>query len=105
MEFMMSIEKKFLKSKPVCKLKFRLAGHDVEGARSVAVAGEFNDWSADQLPLKQAKDGSWSASLDLEANRDYQFRYVINGTEWMNDPEADWYVPNGLNAENSVISL
>lgn len=101
----MSIEKKFLKSKPLCKLKFRLDGEAFDGVQSIGLAGEFNNWSPDELFLKRAKDGSWSTTLDLEPHREYQFRYVIDGTEWINDPEADRYVPNGIGTENSVIAL
>lgn len=101
----MSIEKKFLKTKPVCKLKFQVSGGVFDHANSVSVAGDFNGWSKEDLPLKRGKDGSWSASIDLESNRDYQFRYVVDGNEWVNEPEADLFIHNGIGEENSVVSL
>jgi 1,4-alpha-glucan branching enzyme len=101
----MSLEKKFLKSKPVCKVKFRVSGEPFASASCVALSGDFNGWSIDQLPLKRAKDGSWSVSLDLENNREYQFRYVVDGSHWANEPEADRFAFNGIDADNSVLVL
>lgn len=101
----MSIEKKFLKSKPICKLKFHVSGDLFDQASSVSVAGDFNGWSMEDLPLKRGKDGSWSGTIDLESNRDYQFRYVVDGKDWVNEPEADHYIHNGIGEENSVASL
>ena len=101
----MSLEKKFLKSKPVCKVKFSVSGEPFATASSVSLSGDFNDWSVDQLPLKRARDGSWSVSVDLENNREYQFRYVVDGSHWTNEPEADRFAFNGIDAENSVLVL
>ena len=101
----MSLEKKFLKTKPVCKVKFSLTGELYTTASSVSLAGDFNAWSIDELPLKRSKDGSWSVSVDLENNREYQFRYVVDGNQWVNEPEADRYAYNGIDSENSVIVL
>ena len=57
-----------------------------------------------ETPMKKTK-GVWSVSLDLETGKEYQFRYLIDGTNWENDPEADKFVPSGLGSENSVLAL
>jgi 1,4-alpha-glucan branching enzyme len=101
----MSIEKKFLKAKPVCKVKFSLEGEQYMNATSIVVVGDFNSWQIGETPLKKAKTGVWSVSLDLDSGKDYQFRYLIDGNHWENDPEADSYVNSGLGSENSVLSL
>jgi len=101
----MSLEKKFLKTKPICKVKFSLTGEPYITASSISLAGDFNAWSKDELPLKQSKDGTWSVSVDLENNREYQFRYVVDGSHWVNEPEADRFAFNGIDSENSVIVL
>ena len=102
----MSIEKKFLKAKPVCKVKFSLSGEQYKSASSVLLVGDFNNWQIGETPLKQtAKTGVWSVSLDLETSKEHQFRYLIDGNKWENDPEADKFVPSGLGSENSVLSL
>ncbi len=101
----MSIEKKFVKTKPVCKVKFSLSGDQYKSASSILLVGDFNNWQLGETPLKKAKTGIWSVSLDLETGKEYQFRYLIDGTNWENDSEADKFVPSGLGSENSVIAL
>jgi hypothetical protein len=39
----------------------------------------------------------------LEPGHDYQFRYLVDGETWLNDPAADKYVPNPFGSENSVV--
>lgn len=102
----MSITKKFLKSKSVCKVTFRLPKEAVANADSVSVVGEFNEWNPGATPMKSSKSGEFSTTLELEQGNEYQFRYLINGQQWTNDNEADKFVssPYG-DAQNSVIVL
>ena len=67
--------------------------------------GDFNNWQMGETPLKISKTGIWSVSLELETGKEYQFRYLIDGTIWVNDSESDKYVPSGLGSENSVLAL
>jgi 1,4-alpha-glucan branching enzyme len=100
-----SLERKFLKTKPVCKVTFSVSGGPFDEAKKVSLVGDFNAWSIDQLPLKRAKDGTWTVSHDFKKNQEYQFRYVIDGNQWINEPEADRFIFNGIDAENSVLTL
>jgi 1,4-alpha-glucan branching enzyme len=102
----MSIKKQFLKSKPVCKVSFKLTKEQVNNAGKVNVVGDFNQWNETSDELKPLKDGSFSQTLELESGREYQFRYLIDGVTWMNDEEADRYVSSGLgDSQNAVITL
>ncbi|MCK9218709.1 MAG: isoamylase early set domain-containing protein [Bacteroidales bacterium] len=102
----MSIEKKFLKAKSTCKVKFSLSGDRYKTSKSICIAGDFNEWSTEASPLKKSKNGTWSVTLNLPSGRDYQFRYVIDSRQWENDAEADKTVPAGIgDSENSVIVL
>jgi len=101
----MSLEKKFVKTKAVCKVKFSLSGDQYNSASSILLVGSFNNWQLGETPFKKAKTGAWSVSIELETGKEYQFRYLIDGTTWENDPEADGFVPSGLGSENSVIAL
>lgn len=102
----MSIKKKFLKSKPVCKVTFSVPKELVTSAESVHVVGEFNDWNPASTPLKGLKNGTFSGTLDLEQGREYQFRYLIDGVKWTNDDSADKYVSTPFaDAKNSVVVL
>lgn len=101
----MSIKKQYLKSKPVCKVTFALDKETAEGADKVTVAGDFNDWDKDQDELNKLKNGNFKTTLELPTDRSYQFRYLLNGEKWTNDPDADEQRPNEFNSENSVLSL
>lgn len=96
------LQKKNLKSKPVCKVTFVYSdGADVE---TVHLVGDFNDWDETATPMNQHKNGDVTVTLDLEQGNEYQFRYLVNQTEWRNDIEADKYVASPYGGENSVVT-
>ena len=98
------MKKRFLKTKPVCKVTFELPHEAARDARKVALVGEFNSWDTESTLMKRRKDGSYSITLDLPANREYQFKYLIDGECWENDWSADSYLPNDIgDCENSVV--
>ncbi len=103
----MSLKKQFLKSKPVCKVTFSLTSEEVNDANTVVVLGDFNNWDTKEgVELKKFKNGTFKASIDLETEKEYQFKYLIDGVKWENDGEADKYVGSGIGAEeNSVVIL
>jgi len=102
----MSLKKQYLKSRPVCKVTFRLDKEAAQKADSVHLAGDFNNWGTQKTPMKQLKNGAFTVTLELPVNRQYQFRYLINQKRWENDWEADKYVPSGIsNTENSVVAV
>jgi len=49
------------------------------------------------------RNGIFQASVDLERDKQYQFRYLIGNEKWENDPEADGYAQTPLGVENSVV--
>lgn len=102
----MSIKKQYLKTRPICKVTFRLSREDARNAESVCLTGDFNGWDKSGAPMKKLKDGSFSLTLDFATGKDYQFRYLVDGRTWVNDPEADRYAPSGFrDADNSVMSV
>ena len=102
----MALLKQFSKSKPVCKVTFIISSEIANEAKQISLLGEFNDWNKEETPLKKQKDGTFKAILELEIDKDYQFKYLIDGDLWINDEAADKYVPAGIGAEeNSVVSL
>lgn len=71
-------------------------------ADTICVVGDFNRWEEQATPLRLTENG-WIATLELEAGRSYQYRYLVNGVEWHNDWNADGYVPNRFGGDNSVV--
>lgn len=102
----MSLKKKYLKSKPVCKATFALPVEAAPDASAVHLVGDFNNWQENATPLVRRKSGVYSVTVDLEQDKDYQFRYLINGESWENEWEADSYRATSIaGVENSVISV
>jgi hypothetical protein len=77
----------------------------LEGVVELYLCGDFNDWHMASTPLVQEEDGSWAATLVLEAGKSYRFRYYDNQGRWHNDWEADAYLPNSFGTEDSIVDL
>ncbi|MDT8273752.1 MAG: isoamylase early set domain-containing protein [Desulfomonilia bacterium] len=100
----MSIKKQYLKTKPLCKVTFTLPREMTRSAESVSLVGEFNDWNHLSNPMKAQKNGSFTVTLSLPTGREYQFRYLLDGTLWENDDSADRYVRTLFgDCDNSVV--
>jgi 1,4-alpha-glucan branching enzyme len=98
------MKKRVLKTKPVCKVTFELPGEAAAAATSVHLVGDFNDWDTAGTPMKRRKDGSFSVTIDLDCDREYQYKYLIDGKTWENDWSADKYIPSPVgDGENSVV--
>lgn len=96
------LKKQYLKTKPVCKVTFALPAQ-VQGETAYLV-GDFNEWDEAATPMKRNKDGSFTVTLNLDTGQEYQFRYLVNNSEWHNDWNADKYVPNPFSGDNSVVT-
>lgn len=95
--------KNYSKSGKICRVTFK---HDnPDNSESAIVVGEFNNWSLNESPMKKLKNGNFSITLSLQVGNSYQFRYLLDGHTWVNDVEADGYVPNEYGGENSVITV
>ncbi len=85
----MPVKKQYFKTKPYCKVTFRLNKKVVQEAHSVAIAGDFNDWQTQTTPMKPLKNGDFTATVLLKPGREYQYRYVVDGRHWVTDSGAD----------------
>lgn len=99
----MGIQKKFLKTRPVCKVTFIMPKEAVASAKNVYIVGDFNNWEKSS-PLKKLKTGTFKITLDLPCGKEYQYRYLVDNSTWENDWDADKYVPSPYyDADNSVV--
>jgi 1,4-alpha-glucan branching enzyme len=99
------IKKEYLKSKPECKVTFKVPKSLANGAQKVNLVGDFNNWSEKKDVMKPLKNGDFSLSINLPSNNEYQFRYLLDGTTWKNDDQADKYVANNIDGDNFVVSI
>ena len=72
-------------------------------ARSVALAGTFNQWSTASDPLvREPSRGLWTIVVALPPG-EHLFMYVVDGTEWISPPLAEDYADDGFGAKNGVV--
>ena len=95
------LKKQYANSKSTCKVTFYTPAEIA--AETIYLVGDFNNWDEQATPMEKLKDGRFKTTLDLEKDNEYQFRYLVNGSEWHNDWEADKYVPNPYTGDNSVV--
>lgn len=102
----MAISKSELKSRPVCKVRFKLDRDMVGEAESVHVVGSFNNWNESSHPMKKNKNGSFSLEIEFPKGGEEKFRYLLNTGAWMNDPDATSFeYCEFAGTENSVLKL
>jgi len=73
-------------------------------ARSVSVAGDFNDWNPGQTKLERSEGGMWTATIALKPGR-YQYMFVIDGKQWVADPLAEEGTGDGFGSQNAVLDV
>lgn len=99
------IKKQCLKSRPVCKVTFKLPKAASLGAQQVCVVGDFNGWNKETHAMNRLKNGTFTLTLELQKGKDYRFRYLIDRHIWENDWCADKYVPNRYGCDDSVVMV
>src|SRR6266853_3732323 len=68
-------------------------------AKSVFVAGSFNEWNP--APLTRSNDGKWVGDLTGISGR-HEYLFVVDG-QWLPDPNARERVQNPFGGKNSVL--
>jgi 1,4-alpha-glucan branching enzyme len=72
-------------------------------AKTVCIAGSFNDWKPDAKPLHSSGVGNWWKETAL-APGTYEYCLVVDG-QWMPDPLAKETVANPFGGRNSVLRV
>ena len=104
------VQKTYYKTKDYCKVKFSFKVENADNSllrqalNSVEILGLNSDWQRSVIMSKK-KDGSFSADVNLAKESRHEFKYLVNETEWLNEPEADGEQPNEFGGSNSVIVL
>jgi 1,4-alpha-glucan branching enzyme len=96
-------KKSYGKSNKTCRVTFDLPAEVT--AQAACVCGDFNDWSPTATPMVRRKDGRFSVTVALPAERSYRYRFLLDGERWENDWEAETYVNNAFGTEDSLIRV
>jgi hypothetical protein len=74
------------------------------GARSVAVGGDFDDWNG-ASPLEDPDgDGIWTGRVAVQPGV-YTYMFLVDGSDWVTDPEANRYTDDGFGNRNAVLAV
>ncbi len=77
---------------------------NIQNAETVEILGLNSDWE-NSIVMSKKKDGTFSSDVALPKNIQHEFKYLVNKTEWINEPEADAQHPDSFGGNNSVIIL
>lgn len=93
---------------------------DAPSATEVWLAGSFNNWSQSKsnpaypaVPLAQnarvvmsldPKTGYWVATIPLAPGR-YQYKYIVDTSNWQEDPNTPEHVDDGFGGNNSIVMV
>jgi len=72
-------------------------------ARTVCVAGTFNNWRLEAKTLHSSGVGNWWKETAM-APGTYEYCFVVDG-QWMPDPLAKKTVPNPYGGRNSILEV
>ena len=70
-------------------------------AREVFLAGEFNNWDTQSLPMKKEKDGVWKAKIKLPPGR-YEYKFFADNAWVENLPDTE-LSSNPFGTQNLII--
>jgi hypothetical protein len=73
----------------------------IGGCNCLYLVGEFYGWNESVYLMQRADDGTWSRTLELESDREVQYRFRTNDGRWLNDSSS----PRALQPIESEISL
>ena len=95
------IKKEQKKGDKQVKVTFVLPGDEITGKTSVV--GDFNGWDPTKTKLVKRSNGTYSASVKLDAGGNYAFRYFGEEGTWKNDESADELALSPFGTRNSVV--
>lgn len=84
-----------------CRFRYR----PQTAAQTVALVGSFNGWDRHANPMRGPNaDGEWVGEVDL-ATGVYEYKFLVNGKQWSDDPANIDRIPDGFGKHNSRVRL
>ena len=69
----------------------------------VSVVGEFNDWTPGITPFVKENGDGLQATVELDKDEVYAFRYLSEGRGWFNEDENVQYEPSPYGSFNCML--
>ncbi len=84
-------------------IRFEISAPDVS---SVHLVGNFNDWDDKTYALKRVgASDSWEIELRLPKGNFYVYNFVLDGEDWVLDPNVPLSVDDGFGGASSLLRL
>ncbi len=83
--------------------KLHFLFHDQQ-ARGVFLAGDFTDWQPNH-PLDCQSGGLWSTAMATPPPGRYRYKFLVNGSSWVDDPWNAHKEPDHWGGLNSVVEI
>ncbi len=93
------LKKKYFKTKDECEVTFE---YETDSAEKVLLVSEANGWQPVEMK-KRKKDSIYYTKMRLPKGAQYQYRYLVDGQNWVTDPSADAYSPTEYGGQNGVV--
>jgi 1,4-alpha-glucan branching enzyme len=77
--------------------------YNIDGASSVFLLGDFNDWNQKKHEMKKNDDGIYRKTLMLSPGT-YEYKFLVDG-QWKNDPLKELAPMNCFRTMNNVIHV
>ncbi len=101
----MPLNKQFLPKIQKYKVAFELPEEQVEG-KSVKLLGDFNNWDVEEARELTLISGVYKIYYELDAGINYEYRFLVDDKNWINDQIADDYVSTQFpGVKNGVVRL
>lgn len=77
-----------------------------DSASEVAIVGSFNRWQTRRGKMHRLRAGVWKFFLPLpEVGQVYPYKFVVNHTRWVNDPENPNIIEDGCGGFYSLLEV
>lgn|SRR5574341_379227 len=73
------------------------------GAKKVCVAGTFNGWNTNSMPMKKDREGTWRIKVKLSSGK-HEYKYYVDGS-WAQDAPGAEMVQNPFGTRNCIIAV
>ncbi len=70
-------------------------------AKSIGLAGNFNDWQI--VKMVKQKNGGYAVSMSLPPGS-YEYKFVVDG-QWIVDPDTNTWAMNPYGTFNSIAQV
>jgi len=77
---------------------------EAPGAESVAVVGDFSEWEPTFTLEDPDGDGVWTGRVPVQPGV-HSYMFLIDGSDWQTDPNADRYQDDGFGNQNAVLAV